>query len=74
MANTITNIALANCVTSLIFTSPKIADARRYSPRRTLDLVDEFHWLRRRFKEKRPPYRDALGVADRMLSMPRRLG
>jgi hypothetical protein len=34
--------------------SPNIADARRYSPRRTLDLGIEFHGLAG-FKEMRPP-------------------
>ena len=40
-ANTITNVALANCVTSLIcFTN--VAHPGRYSPRRTLDPGVEF--------------------------------
>jgi hypothetical protein len=37
-ANIITNIALANCVTSLILPH-QITDTRRYSRKRTLDLV-----------------------------------
>ena len=50
VANTITNIALANCVASLIL----LHQYRRYMPRRTLDLGIEFHGLPG-FKEMRRP-------------------
>jgi hypothetical protein len=50
VANTITNIALANCVAPLIL----LHQYRRYMPRRTLDLGIEFHGLAG-FKEMRRP-------------------
>src|SRR6266404_7397464 len=68
-ANTITTIALANCVTSLIL----LHQYRRctpVSPRRTLDPGIEFHGLAG-FREMRPPHRDARVPADRMSPMPR---